>query len=51
MAGMRILIEEAGLDLTAALNDSATTDLLWRALPLEGRRRRGATRCTSRCPS
>src|SRR5664280_599049 len=35
MARMRILIEEAGLDLTAALNDSATTDLLWRALPLE----------------
>ncbi len=35
MGRIRILIEEAGLDLTAALNDSTTSDLLWRALPLE----------------
>ena len=35
MVRMRILIEAAGLDLTAALNDSATSGLLWQALPLE----------------
>jgi hypothetical protein len=35
MARMRILVGEAGLDLTATLNDSATTALLWEALPLE----------------
>ena len=35
MARMRILVGEAGLELTAALNDSATATLLWEALPLE----------------
>ena len=35
MARMRILIGEAGVEMTAELNDSATTALLWRALPLE----------------
>lgn len=35
MARMRILIGEAGVDLTAALNDSATARLLWEELPLE----------------
>jgi hypothetical protein len=35
MARIRILIEEAGVEMTAALNDSATTALLWSALPLE----------------
>jgi len=35
MARMRILIEEAGVEMTAELNDSATTSALWRALPLE----------------
>jgi hypothetical protein len=35
MARMRILIEEAGVEMTAELNDSATTSELWRALPLE----------------
>ncbi len=35
MARMRILIEEAGVDLTAEFNDSATAALLWNALPLE----------------
>jgi len=32
---MRILIEEAGVELTARLNDSATAALLCAALPLE----------------
>jgi hypothetical protein len=32
---MRILIEEVGVEMTAKLNDSATTALLWRALPLK----------------
>ena len=35
MARMRILIKEAGLDLIAELNDSATAAALWHALPLE----------------
>jgi hypothetical protein len=35
MARMRIMVGEAGLELTAALNDSATAALLWEALPLE----------------
>jgi len=35
MARMRILIKEAGVEMTAELNDSATTAALWRALPLE----------------
>ncbi len=35
MARMRILIEEAGVEMTAELNDSATAALLWDALPLE----------------
>jgi len=35
MARMRILIEEAVVDMTAELNDSATAARLWRALPLE----------------
>ena len=35
MARMRILIKEAGVELTAVLNDSATTAALWSALPLE----------------
>ncbi len=35
MTRMRILIEEAGVGLTAVLNDSATAALLWRALPLD----------------
>lgn len=35
MARMRILIDEAGVELTAQLNDSATAALLWDALPLE----------------
>jgi hypothetical protein len=35
MARMRILIEEAGVDMTAELNHSATSAVLWRALPLE----------------
>lgn len=36
MARMRIVVPQAGLDLTAVLNDSATAALLWEALPLEG---------------
>ena len=32
---MRILIKEVGVEMTAELNDSATTAELWRALPLE----------------
>jgi hypothetical protein len=35
MAHMRILIAEAGLELTAELNDSVTSARLWDALPLE----------------
>jgi hypothetical protein len=35
MARMRILIDEAGVEMTAELNDSATTAALWRALPLQ----------------
>ena len=35
MARMRILIKEAGIEMTAELNDSATTKVLWRVLPLE----------------
>jgi hypothetical protein len=35
MARMRILIKEAGVEMTAELNDSATTAALWRALPVE----------------
>lgn len=35
MARMRILIDEAGLELTATLNDSATAQLLLDELPLE----------------
>lgn len=35
MARMRILIKEAGVELTAELNDSATTAALWRILPVE----------------
>lgn len=35
MAHMRILVGEAGLELTAELNDSATATLLLEALPLE----------------
>ncbi|MGO8683601.1 MAG: cyclophilin-like fold protein [Thermoleophilia bacterium] len=34
MARMRILIKEAGVEMTAELNDSTTTAALWRALPL-----------------
>ena len=30
MARMRILVEQAGVELTAALNDSATAAVLWR---------------------
>ena len=32
---MRILIEEAGVELTAELNDSTTAAALWRVVPLE----------------
>jgi len=32
---MRILVEEAGVETSAVLNDSATAAALWRALPLE----------------
>ena len=35
MARIRILIEQAGVEMTAELNDSATAAELWRALPLE----------------
>ena len=35
MARMRIRIEEAGVEMTVRLNDTATADLLWDALPLE----------------
>ena len=35
MARVRIVIEEAGVDVTAVLNDSATARLLWEELPLE----------------
>jgi hypothetical protein len=35
MARMRIVIEGAGVEMTAELNDSATTAALWRALPLQ----------------
>jgi uncharacterized protein len=35
MARMRILVEEVGVEMTAELNDSATTAVLWRVLPLE----------------
>ena len=35
MARIRILIEGAGVALTAELNDSSTAALLWEALPLE----------------
>jgi hypothetical protein len=35
MARMRILIEEAGVELTAELNDSTTTAALWGILPVE----------------
>ena len=35
MARMRIVIEEAGVDMTVALNDSTTARLLWEELPLE----------------
>jgi hypothetical protein len=35
MARMRILIEEAGVEMTAELNDSATASVLWRVLPVE----------------
>jgi len=35
MSRMRIVIEEAGVELTAELNDSATAAQIWDALPLE----------------
>jgi len=35
MARMRLRIDKAGVELTAALGDSATAALLWEALPLE----------------
>jgi hypothetical protein len=35
MARMRILIEEAGVEVTAELNDSVTAAALWRALPVK----------------
>jgi hypothetical protein len=35
MSRMRILIEEAGVEVTAELNDSATAALLRQALPVE----------------
>ena len=35
MKRLRILIEEAGVKMTAVLNDSATAAQLWAALPLE----------------
>ena len=35
MARMRILVKQAGLELTTELNGSATAAELWRALPLE----------------
>jgi hypothetical protein len=35
MVRIRILIEEADVEMVAALNDSATAAALWRALPLE----------------
>ena len=35
MARLRIVIEEAGVEMTAELNDSATTAAIWSALPLE----------------
>ena len=35
MARMRILVEQAGVEITAKLNDSATAAELWRALPVE----------------
>lgn len=34
MARIRILVGEASVEMTAELNDSATSVLLWRALPL-----------------
>ena len=35
MARMRILIREAGIEMTAELNESATTAALWHVLPFE----------------
>ncbi len=35
MPRVRITVEEAAVELTATLNDSATAALLWEALPLE----------------
>jgi uncharacterized protein len=35
MTRMRILVEEAGVETSAVLNDSVTAAALWRALPLE----------------
>jgi hypothetical protein len=35
MARMRIVIEEAGVEMTAELNDSATAAAVWSALPVE----------------
>jgi hypothetical protein len=35
MTRMSIVIAEAGVEMRAELNDSATADLLWRALPME----------------
>jgi hypothetical protein len=35
MARMRILVKEAGVEMMAELNDSATTAALWRVLPVE----------------
>ena len=35
MARMCILINEAGVEMTVELNDSATTAALWHALPVE----------------
>ncbi len=35
MARMRIVIKEAGVEMTAELNDSATTAAMWSVLPVE----------------
>ncbi len=35
MPGMRIVIKEAGVEMAAQLNASATAAALWQALPLE----------------
>ncbi len=35
MPHMRVLVKEAGVEMTAELNNSATAGLLWDALPFE----------------